>query len=98
MAAEQKSLGERVDGLLSCLTEMETQMDGGMARMEEIRKNEELTQQLKICKASSCKKGIFALNTWLIFTKRKRSSNQLHLYSLQFLMSHESIINRYYLG
>ncbi|XP_036070195.1 microtubule-actin cross-linking factor 1 isoform X6 [Oryzias melastigma] len=50
VAAEQKSLGERVDGLLSCLTEMETQMDGGMARMEEIRKNEELTQQLKICK------------------------------------------------
>lgn len=53
MEAEQKALGEQVDGLLSWLTEMETQMDGGIAGIEEIKKTDELAQQLKICKASS---------------------------------------------
>ncbi|XP_074468757.1 microtubule-actin cross-linking factor 1, isoforms 1/2/3/4/5 isoform X2 [Sebastes fasciatus] len=54
VTAEQKSLGGRVESLLSWLRETEAQMNGGMAGMEKMEKAEkddnQLTQQLNLCK------------------------------------------------
>ncbi|XP_026206002.1 microtubule-actin cross-linking factor 1 isoform X13 [Anabas testudineus] len=56
VTAEHKSLGGKVESLLSWLRETEAQMDGGMARMEKMDKAEkddnhdQLTQQLNLCK------------------------------------------------
>ncbi|XP_029938047.1 microtubule-actin cross-linking factor 1 isoform X3 [Salarias fasciatus] len=55
VTSEQKSLGERVERLLSWLNETEAQMDGGMAgkeRSEKLEKDErdQLKQQLSLCK------------------------------------------------
>lgn len=55
VTAEQKSLGGKVESLLSWLRETETQMNGGMAGMEKMEKAEndscdQLTQQLSLCK------------------------------------------------
>ncbi|TNN50806.1 Microtubule-actin cross-linking factor 1, isoforms 1/2/3/5 [Liparis tanakae] len=58
VTAEQKSLGGRVESLLSWLRETEAQMSGGMAAMERMEKAEDddpgdrLSQQLSLCKAS----------------------------------------------
>lgn len=55
MTAEQKSLGQQVEGLLSWLEEMETEMDGGKAgidKTEKDRSDDQLAQQLKLCKVS----------------------------------------------
>ncbi|KAI9540590.1 hypothetical protein NQZ68_039227 [Dissostichus eleginoides] len=59
VTAEQKSLGGRVENLLSWLRETEAQMSGGMAGMDKMETAEkedhsdQLTQQLHLCKASS---------------------------------------------
>ncbi|XP_029919029.1 microtubule-actin cross-linking factor 1 isoform X3 [Myripristis murdjan] len=56
VAAEQKSLGAKVESLLSWLMETEAQMDGGMTGMEKMVKTEgenshdQLIQQLHLCK------------------------------------------------
>lgn len=56
VTAEQKSLGGKVETLLSWLRETEAQMDGGMAKTEKMDKAEkndnrdQLTQQLNVCK------------------------------------------------
>ncbi|XP_054873555.1 microtubule-actin cross-linking factor 1 isoform X8 [Amphiprion ocellaris] len=53
VTAEQKSLGQQVDSLLSWLRETEAQMDGAMEKMEKADKDEsldQLTQQLNLCK------------------------------------------------
>ncbi|XP_028277958.1 microtubule-actin cross-linking factor 1 isoform X5 [Parambassis ranga] len=56
VTAEQKSLGQQVESLLSWLRETEAQMDGGMAGMEKMKKAEkddghdQLTRQLNLCK------------------------------------------------
>ncbi|XP_027142331.1 microtubule-actin cross-linking factor 1 isoform X12 [Larimichthys crocea] len=56
VTAEQKTLGGRVDSLLSWLRETETQTNGGMAGMEKMETAEkddscdQLTQQLSLCK------------------------------------------------
>ncbi|KAI4818359.1 hypothetical protein KUCAC02_011702, partial [Chaenocephalus aceratus] len=59
VTAEQKSLGGRVENLLSWLRETEAQMSGGMAGMDTMETAEkedhsdQRTQQLNLCKASS---------------------------------------------
>ncbi|XP_008298970.1 microtubule-actin cross-linking factor 1, partial [Stegastes partitus] len=53
VTAEQKSLGQQVDSLLSWLKETEAQMDRGMEKMEKADKDDshdQLTQQLSLCK------------------------------------------------
>lgn len=60
MTTEQKTLGERVEKLLSWLRETEAQMDGGVTGMEGTDKTKgdqshaQLTQQLQLCKVSYC--------------------------------------------
>lgn len=67
VTAEQKSLGGKVETLLSWLRETEAQMDGGMSRMEKMDKAEkddnhdQLTQQLNLCKVS-CLNFLIILN------------------------------------
>lgn len=53
VAAEQKSLGQHVDRLLSWLSETEAQMDGDTAGKDG------LTQQLDLCKVISYKHAIY---------------------------------------
>lgn len=64
VTAEQKSLGGRVENLLSWLRETEAQMSGGMAGMDTMETAEkedhsdQRTQQLNLCKASSVRSEV----------------------------------------
>lgn len=62
VTAEQKSLGQHVESLLSWLTETETQM-------EKEKKNDgsdQLTQQLTLCKASFLENCIISIYTFVM--------------------------------